>query len=196
MKNGNIFQDLSIHSERSRKVQIWKCSESGQIFLLFQALYCSPESLDKPEPKSPLGLCYWFLPVLFATNHRQQLKCTSTCSSPIKDSAVQDPACELQSETSELLSLSLQSVSLGRPYNTSVLQSLVPLQYCSNNNWGPCIPYGLFGYPLQWTLTTVLRTNHLSAKSELNVHAKKNLISYNSLIHTEQADSLNPEKKI
>lgn len=144
MKNENIFQDLSIVSEKSRKVQIWTCSESGQIFLLLQALCCSPESLDKPEPKGPFGLCYWFLPalILFATNHRQHLKRTSTHSSPIKDSAVQDLARELQSATSELLSLSLQRVSLGRPCNTSVLQSLV----CNTVviiTGAPCNPYRL-----------------------------------------------------
>lgn len=195
MKNGNIFQDLSIVSEKSRKVQIWKCSESGQIFLLLQALCCSPESLDKPEPKGPFGLCYWFLPalILFATNHRQHLKRTSTRSSPIKDSAVQDPVRELQSATSELLSLSLQRVSLGRPCNTSVLQSLV----CNTVviiAGAPCNPYRLFSYRLQQTLTAVLRINHLSAKSQLSAHAK-NLTSYNLLIHIEQADSPNPEKK-
>lgn len=106
---------------------------------------------------------------------------------------MQDPVRELQSATSELLSLSLQRVSLGRPCNTSVLQSLV----CNTVviiAGAPCNPYRLFSYRLQRTLTAVLRINHLSAKSELSAHAK-NLTSYNLLIHIEQADSPNPEKK-
>lgn len=106
---------------------------------------------------------------------------------------MQDPACELQSATSELLDLSSQNVSLGRPYNTSVLQSLVcnTAEIITGAPWNP---YGFFSYNLQLTLTAVLRINHLSAKSELNMHAK-NLTSYNLLIHTEKADNPNPEKK-
>lgn len=71
MKNGNLFRELSILQEKSRKVKIWKCSESDQLFLFLQTLCNSPGRLDKLELKSPFGLCHWFVSILilFTTNH-------------------------------------------------------------------------------------------------------------------------------
>lgn len=77
---------------------------------------------------------------------------------------MQGLAHELQSATSALPGLSLQSVGLSKSYNTSVLESSV----CNTIVITVALynPYGLISYHLQWTLTVVLLINHLFGKSE------------------------------